>query len=230
MTKRVSGGIIEWMNEIKELHKKEGTLKSLQRQGWEVEICVNFIWVNERQQKIEFLKINIVVICCFVFISILYFSLFCFRKSVPLKLSIMAQSFMTQADLNEATKLQKRQQFEEERKKRIFNAKQRLYGVSRKQRKFFQNISRNKKENFEGMRKAENFTFSCQIFKLSLRKCWCWQADNKIFQRKALKEGRMGALFSTLYQDLKSDWKWFRILNFSFFFNRNSRSAHGIFQ
>ncbi|XP_005179848.1 RIB43A-like with coiled-coils protein 2 [Musca domestica] len=41
----------------------------------------------------------------------------------------MAQSFMTQADLNEATKLQKRQQFEEERKKRIFNAKQRLYGL-----------------------------------------------------------------------------------------------------
>lgn len=37
---------------------------------------------------------------------------------------------MTQADLNEASKLQKRQQFEEERKKRIFNAKQRLYGVS----------------------------------------------------------------------------------------------------
>ncbi|XP_073837053.1 RIB43A-like with coiled-coils protein 2 [Musca autumnalis] len=41
----------------------------------------------------------------------------------------MAQSFMTQADLNEATKLQKRQQFEEERKQRIFNAKQRLYGL-----------------------------------------------------------------------------------------------------
>ncbi|XP_061386922.1 RIB43A-like with coiled-coils protein 2 [Musca vetustissima] len=36
---------------------------------------------------------------------------------------------MTQADLNEATKLQKRQQFEEERKQRIFNAKQRLYGI-----------------------------------------------------------------------------------------------------
>ncbi|XP_075160866.1 RIB43A-like with coiled-coils protein 2 [Haematobia irritans] len=38
-------------------------------------------------------------------------------------------NFMTQADLNEATKLQRRQQFEEERKKRIFNAKQRLYGL-----------------------------------------------------------------------------------------------------
>lgn len=36
---------------------------------------------------------------------------------------------MTQADLNEAAKLQKRQQYEEERKKRIFNARQRLYGV-----------------------------------------------------------------------------------------------------
>lgn len=33
-------------------------------------------------------------------------------------------------DLNEATKLQRRQQYEDDRKKRIFNAKQRLFGVS----------------------------------------------------------------------------------------------------
>ncbi|XP_013111915.2 RIB43A-like with coiled-coils protein 2 [Stomoxys calcitrans] len=38
-------------------------------------------------------------------------------------------NFMTQTDLNEASKLQKRQQFEEERKKRIFNAKQRTFGL-----------------------------------------------------------------------------------------------------
>lgn len=37
---------------------------------------------------------------------------------------------MTQTDLNEALKLEKRKQYEEERKKRIFNAKERLYGVS----------------------------------------------------------------------------------------------------
>lgn len=42
----------------------------------------------------------------------------------------MSNILVTQADLNEATKLQRRQQYEEERKKRIFNAKQRLYGVS----------------------------------------------------------------------------------------------------
>ena len=36
----------------------------------------------------------------------------------------------TQDDLSEAIKLQKREQYEEERKKRIFNAKQRLFGVS----------------------------------------------------------------------------------------------------
>ncbi|BFF97278.1 RIB43A-like with coiled-coils protein 2 [Drosophila madeirensis] len=35
----------------------------------------------------------------------------------------------TKADLDEAMKLQKREQYEEERKKRIFNAKQRLYGL-----------------------------------------------------------------------------------------------------
>lgn len=39
---------------------------------------------------------------------------------------------MTQSDLNEASKLEKRKQYEEERKNRIFNAKQRLYGVSSK--------------------------------------------------------------------------------------------------
>lgn len=37
---------------------------------------------------------------------------------------------LTQADLNEAMKLEKRKQYEDQRKKRIFNAKQRLYGVS----------------------------------------------------------------------------------------------------
>lgn len=42
----------------------------------------------------------------------------------------MNAGFITQADLNEALKLQKRRQYEEERKKRIFNAKERLYGVS----------------------------------------------------------------------------------------------------
>ncbi|KAI9581149.1 RIB43A-like with coiled-coils protein 2 [Glossina fuscipes] len=36
---------------------------------------------------------------------------------------------LTQADLNEAMKLEKRRQFEAERRKRIFNAKQRLYGL-----------------------------------------------------------------------------------------------------
>ncbi|ALC44478.1 CG7264 [Drosophila busckii] len=35
----------------------------------------------------------------------------------------------TKEDLNEALKLQKREQYEEERKKRIFNAKQRLFGL-----------------------------------------------------------------------------------------------------
>lgn len=35
----------------------------------------------------------------------------------------------TKSDLDEAMKLQKREQYEEERKSRIFNAKQRLYGV-----------------------------------------------------------------------------------------------------
>lgn len=44
----------------------------------------------------------------------------------------MNLGIMTQADLNEAAKLEKRKQYEEERKKRIFNAKQRLYGVSLK--------------------------------------------------------------------------------------------------
>ncbi|KAM7356714.1 RIB43A-like with coiled-coils protein 2 [Cochliomyia hominivorax] len=41
----------------------------------------------------------------------------------------MNLGIMTQADLNEAAKLEKRKQYEEERKKRIFNAKQRLYGL-----------------------------------------------------------------------------------------------------
>ncbi|XP_023301896.2 RIB43A-like with coiled-coils protein 2 [Lucilia cuprina] len=41
----------------------------------------------------------------------------------------MNKGFMTKADLNEAAKLEKRKQYEEERKKRIFNAKQRLYGL-----------------------------------------------------------------------------------------------------
>uniref|UniRef100_A0A1B0GDC5 RIB43A-like with coiled-coils protein 2 n=1 Tax=Glossina morsitans morsitans TaxID=37546 RepID=A0A1B0GDC5_GLOMM len=36
---------------------------------------------------------------------------------------------LTQADLNEAMKLEKRKQYEDQRKKRIFNAKQRLYGI-----------------------------------------------------------------------------------------------------
>lgn len=36
----------------------------------------------------------------------------------------------TKQDLDEAMKLQKREQYEDERKRRIFNAKQRLYGVS----------------------------------------------------------------------------------------------------
>ena len=37
------------------------------------------------------------------------------------------------ADVLESMKLQKRVQFEEERKKRIFNAKERLFGVSKEQ-------------------------------------------------------------------------------------------------
>ncbi|XP_065361192.1 RIB43A-like with coiled-coils protein 2 [Calliphora vicina] len=41
----------------------------------------------------------------------------------------MNMGIMTQSDLNEAAKLEKRKQYEEERKKRIFNAKQRLYGL-----------------------------------------------------------------------------------------------------
>uniref|UniRef100_A0A1A9W4G0 RIB43A-like with coiled-coils protein 2 n=1 Tax=Glossina brevipalpis TaxID=37001 RepID=A0A1A9W4G0_9MUSC len=41
----------------------------------------------------------------------------------------MNLGILTQADLNEAMKLEKRKQFEEQRKKRIFNAKQRLYGL-----------------------------------------------------------------------------------------------------
>lgn len=36
---------------------------------------------------------------------------------------------LTFDDIKEAGKLQKRQQFEDERKKRIFNAKRRLFGV-----------------------------------------------------------------------------------------------------
>uniref|UniRef100_A0A1A9X324 RIB43A-like with coiled-coils protein 2 n=1 Tax=Glossina brevipalpis TaxID=37001 RepID=A0A1A9X324_9MUSC len=36
---------------------------------------------------------------------------------------------LTQADLNEALKLEKRKQYEDQRKKRIFNAKERLYGL-----------------------------------------------------------------------------------------------------
>lgn len=36
----------------------------------------------------------------------------------------------TKDDLSEAIKLQKREQYEEERKKRIFNAKERLFGVN----------------------------------------------------------------------------------------------------
>lgn len=36
----------------------------------------------------------------------------------------------TKDDLDEAIKLQKREQYEEERKLRIFNAKERLFGVS----------------------------------------------------------------------------------------------------
>lgn len=36
----------------------------------------------------------------------------------------------TKEDLSEAVKLQKRAQYEEERKSRIFNARQRLFGVS----------------------------------------------------------------------------------------------------
>lgn len=35
----------------------------------------------------------------------------------------------TKDDINEAAKLQRRLQFEDERKNRIFNAKQRLFGV-----------------------------------------------------------------------------------------------------
>jgi len=42
----------------------------------------------------------------------------------------LKMALCTQDDLSEAIKLQKREQYEEERKKRIFNAKQRLFGVS----------------------------------------------------------------------------------------------------
>lgn len=42
----------------------------------------------------------------------------------------MNSNALTYEDIKEAGKLQKRQQFEDERKKRIFNAKRRLFGVS----------------------------------------------------------------------------------------------------
>lgn len=38
--------------------------------------------------------------------------------------------FVTKADLDEAAKLEKRKQFENERKKTIFDAKKRIFGVS----------------------------------------------------------------------------------------------------
>ncbi|KAL7734536.1 hypothetical protein ACLKA6_010851 [Drosophila palustris] len=41
----------------------------------------------------------------------------------------LKMALCTQDDLSEAIKLQKREQYEEERKKRIFNAKQRLFGL-----------------------------------------------------------------------------------------------------
>lgn len=42
---------------------------------------------------------------------------------------MLNSSALTLDDITEAGKLQKRIQYEDERKKRIFNAKQRLYGV-----------------------------------------------------------------------------------------------------